>query len=67
MSLGNAALLALIGIFLLSIWVVASFINTVLLVMRDAMPAMALLTSLVQVFACLGVLVFLYTFYRAQS
>ena len=67
MSLKNAALLALIGIILLTVLVVASFISTVLGVMRDLIPAMALLTSLVHVFVSLSVLVFFYVFYRAQS
>jgi predicted membrane channel-forming protein YqfA (hemolysin III family) len=67
MSLKNAALLALIGTILLTVLVVASFITILLGVMRDVIPAMALLTSLVHLFASLGVLVFLYVFYRKQS
>ena len=67
MSLKNAALLASIGITLLTVLVVASFISTALGFMRDVIPAMALLTSLVHVFASLSVLVFFYVFYRAQS
>jgi len=67
MSLKNAALLALVGIVLLTVLVVAGFISTLLGVMRDLIPAMALLTSLVHVFASLSVLVFFYVFYRAQS
>ena len=67
MSLKNAALLALIGIVLLTVLVVVGFISTVLGVMRDLIPAMALLTSLVHVFASLSVLVFFYVFYRTQS
>ena len=67
MSLKNAVLLALIGIILLTVLVVAGFISTVLGVMRDLIPAMALLTSLVHVFASLSVLVFFYVFYRKQS
>jgi hypothetical protein len=66
-SLKNAALLALIGIILLTVLVVASFISTLLGVMRDLIPAMALLTSLVHMFASFGVWVFFYVFYRAQS
>jgi len=46
--------------------VVAGFISTLLGVMRDLIPAMALLTSLVHLFASLSVLVFFYVFYRAQ-
>ncbi|MGO9275385.1 MAG: hypothetical protein ACLQOO_34975 [Terriglobia bacterium] len=67
MSLKNAALLALIGMTLLAVLVVASFISTILGVMRDLIPAMALLTSLVHVFTCLCLLVFFYVFYRAQT
>ena len=67
MSLKNAALLASIGITLLTILVVTSFISTAFGVMRDVIPAMALLTSLVHVFTSLSVLVFFYVFYRAQT
>ena len=55
MSLKNAALLALIGTILLTVLVLAHFISTVLGVMRDVVPAMALLTSLVHLFASLSV------------
>ncbi len=67
MSLKNAALLALIGMILLTVWVAASFISTVLGVMRDLIPVMALLTALVHMLASLSVLVFFYVFHRAQS
>jgi hypothetical protein len=67
MSLKNAALLALIGTILLTVLVLAHFITTILGVIRDVIPAMALLTSLVHLFASLSVLVFFYVFYRKQS
>jgi len=67
MSLKSAALLALIGTILLTVLVVAHFISTLLGVMREMIPAMALLTSLVHLFASLSVLVFFYVFYRKQS
>ena len=67
MSLKNAAFLAMVGMMLLTVLIVASFISTVLGVMRDVVPAMALLTSLVHVFASLTVLVFFYVFHRTQS
>jgi hypothetical protein len=67
MSLKNAALLALIGMVLLTVWVAASFVSTVLGVMRDVSPAMALLTSLIHVFTSHSVVVFFYVFHRAQS
>jgi hypothetical protein len=67
MSLKNAALLALIGMVLLTALEAAGFISTLLEVMRDVTPAMALLRSLVHVFASLSFLVFFYVFYRAQT
>ena len=67
MSLKNAAFLALIGMILLTVLVAVSFISTVLGVMRDVVPVMALLTSLVHLLASLSLLVFFYVFHRAQS
>jgi hypothetical protein len=67
MSLKSAALLALIGTILLTILVSAHFIFTLLGVMRDVIPAMALLTALVHLFVSLSVLVFFCVFYRKQS
>lgn len=66
MSLKNAALLALIGTILLTVLIVVSFISTLLGVLRDVIPAMTLLTSLVHLFASVTVLVFFYVFHRAQ-
>lgn len=66
MSLKNAALLALIGTILLTVLLVVSFIFTLLGVMRDVVPAMTLLTSLVHVVASVTVMVFFYVFHRAQ-
>jgi hypothetical protein len=67
MSLKSAALLALVGMILLTVLVLANFMTTATGVMRDVVPAMALVTSLVYLFASLCVLVFFYVFYRAQS
>ena len=67
MSLKNAALLALIGTILLTVLVLAHFITTILGVIRDVIPAMALLPALVHLFASLSVLVFFCVFYRKQS
>ena len=53
MSLKNAALLALVGTILLTVLVTAHFISTVLGVMHEIIPAMALLTSLIRLFASL--------------
>jgi len=67
MSLKNAALLALIGTVLLTVLLAAHFISTLLGVLRDLIPAMALVGSLVYLFASFSVLVFFYVFYRKQS
>ena len=65
MTLKNAAFLALIGTALLTILMAADFINTVLGVVRDVSPAMALLRSLVYLLASLTATVFFYVFNRA--
>jgi hypothetical protein len=67
MSLKSAALLALIGMMLLTVLLAASFITNLLGVMRDVVPPVALLASLVHVFASLSVLLFFYVFHRTQS
>ncbi len=67
MTLKNAAFLALIGLSLLTILLAADLIATLLGVMRDVIPAMALLRSLVYVFASLTLTVFLYVFHNKQS
>ena len=66
MSLKTAALLALIGMMLLTVLVAADFINTVTGIMRDIVPAMALLRSVIYVLASLTATVFLYVFYKKQ-
>jgi hypothetical protein len=67
MSLKTAAFLALVGMALLTILLAADFINVVLGVMRDVVPAMALVRSLVHLLASLTVTVFLYAFQKGQS
>jgi hypothetical protein len=67
MSLKSAALLALIGMILLTLCVLANLFNTAVGFMHDVVPAVALLTSLIKTFASLSVLIFFYVFYRAQS
>jgi hypothetical protein len=67
MSLKTSAFLALIGMILLTVLVTADFINTAAGIMRDVVPAMALLRSLVYVLASLTVTVFFYVFQKSQS
>jgi hypothetical protein len=66
MALKNAALLALVGVILATIVLVAGFIGDAFAVVRGLTPAMGLLTSFVYAFAGLGMAVFLYAFHRAQ-
>jgi hypothetical protein len=67
MTLKNAAFLALIGLTLLSVLLLADFITAVLGVMRDVIPVMALLKSLVYTFASVSLALFFYVFHKAQS
>ncbi len=67
MNLKNAAFLAFIGTLLLTVLLTADFINVILGVARDVIPAMALVRSLVYLFASLSVTVFFYVFNRSQS
>ena len=67
MSLKNAALLGLIGTVLLTVLIAVHFIFTLLGVMHDVIPAMALLTSMIHLFESLSVSMFLYVFYKHQS
>ncbi len=67
MTLKNAALLALLGMVLLAILLLADFLNTVSGVARDLVPMVALIRSLVYLLACLGVTIFFFVFYRRQA
>jgi hypothetical protein len=67
MTLRNAAFLALVGMILATILLVAGFIGDVFGVVRGLIPAMRLLTSFIYAFAGLSMVVFLYAFHKAQS
>jgi hypothetical protein len=67
MSLKNSAFLGFVGMMLLTVLVAVDFINTVLGIMRDVVPAMALLRSLIYLLASFTLTVFFYVFHRAQS
>ena len=67
MTLKTAAFLAMVGTTLLLVLVAADFITTLSGVLRDIVPAMVLLRSLVYLLASLSVVVFLYVFYKKQS
>jgi hypothetical protein len=67
MSLKNAAFLALVGMTLVTILLMAVLIGDALAVVRGLIPVMRLLASLIYAFASLSVLVFLYAFHKAQA
>jgi hypothetical protein len=66
MSLKNAAVFALIGMTILTIFLGIDFILAVINVIRGLIPAIRLLTSFVHLLASVGVTVFLNVFQRAQ-
>jgi hypothetical protein len=67
MSLKNAALVALIGMTLLTFLMAVVFIRDVSAFAAGAIAAIAFLVSLIHVLASLGLAVFLYVFYKAQA
>lgn len=67
MSLKNTAFLALVGMILLTILLVVGLINDTMGVMQGIVPAVKLVTSLIDTFAGVSLVVFLYVFHRHQS
>lgn len=67
MSLKSAAFLAGIASLLVTIVLAVDFISTLSGVLRDLLPAMALVRSLIYLFAGVAVTVFFFVFHRAQS
>jgi hypothetical protein len=67
MSLKNATFLALVGMILVTILLIAVLIGDVLAVVRGLIPVMSVLTSLIYAFASLSVAVFLYAFHKAPA
>ena len=66
MTLKSAAFFALVGMALFMVLLTVSLIINVSGVVRGFIPAMALLTSLIQWVAGLSLLVFFAVFHRAQ-
>jgi hypothetical protein len=67
MTVKNAAFLALVGTLLLTILAAVDFLNTIEDVLRGIVPAIALLRSLIYVFASITVAVFFWVFNRSQT
>jgi hypothetical protein len=67
MSLKNAALLALVGMVVLTLLLVGHLVVNIWGVLNGVVPAIRLLTSLVYVLASVGVTVFFYVFNKTKS
>ncbi len=67
MTLKNAALFALIGVTLLTIMLLVSFIRDVSALLAGAIAAISILAALIRLLVSLSVAVFLYVFYRASG
>ena len=67
MTLKNAALLALVGMILLTLLLLAGFIRDISSAVNGLIPAIRLLRSLVYVVASVAMTVFLYVFHKKQS
>ena len=66
MTLKNATLLALVGTILMTALLVWNFVFTLLNVLRDLVPAVALFSSLIYAFGCFTVMLFFFVFNRSQ-
>ena len=67
MALKNSALLAFIGMALLTLVCAVGFVNDLSALLAGAIAPMMVLGALIHLVASLSVAVFLYVFYRAQS
>jgi hypothetical protein len=67
MTLKNAALLALVGMLLVTILVVLGFLSDLLHASEGLIPMTKVLSSLLYSFAALTVTLFFYVFHRTQS
>jgi len=67
MSIKTAALLALIGMVVLTLLAAADFINTTVAVSRGLIPAMMFLRSLIYLFTSITVTVFFLVFFKRSA
>jgi len=67
MNVKTSALLAMIGMLLLTLVVLVEFINTVSGVLNDVVAPVKLLACLIYLFATLTLTIFLYTFQKSQG
>ena len=66
MSLKNISFLAFAGTFLVAMLAAVNFFNTITGVVRDIVPAMAILPGLIYLFAAIVVTAFFWLFSRSQ-
>ena len=67
MSMKTASLLALMGAVLLTLLLIAAFVNDVVGVARGILPAMRMVVSLIETFAGVTAAIFLYVVHRRNS
>ena len=67
MTLNNAAVLAFIGMTLLSVLTLVVFIRNLLAFLNGVLPVLPVLSSLVHAFAAVTVAVFFFSFQRAKA
>ena len=67
MTIKGAALLALIGMILLTLLVLAGFIRDITSVLDGLIPALRIVASLIYLIASVGVAVFFWVFYTRQA
>ena len=66
MNLKSAAFFALVTMILLTVLLLADFINNVLAVLNGLIPAIVVMRSLIYLLAGVGVTVYLWVFDRSQ-
>jgi hypothetical protein len=67
MGLKTAAFLALVGMLLLTVVYLATFVNDLTAFFQNAVAAMTLLSAAIHLFAAFTVTLFFFIFYRAQA
>ena len=67
MNLRTAAVLALVGMILLTLVAAVDFVNTFAGVMRDLIPSMTLIRAFIYLLASLSLTAFFFVFARSQQ
>jgi len=67
MTLKNAALLALVGMILLTIVLAVGFIISLTGFLSGVVPAVSLFASLIRLFGTLSLVVFFWVFHKGQN